>query len=203
MQSQGTHVSNGMVVDGVAGHPAFTVVGEVQGGSPSTRWTQVNMLEITSPLASGWTITCTPYASATSVSAVCDIFRGLTGVVSGAFVGSSNASAASAAAPALAAAPDAGDLVLAGITSPTGGAVVTAPAGYTTGSLATTPPTEEEYVLSASGASAYGGSYSLTTAQTSASFIVAMELDRSFVYVQLESGTGSVLLEDGTLLGVE
>ena len=162
----GTHVANGMSVQDSVNLTNFTTITEVQGGGASSHWAQAFYYVTPQALASGTTITLTPYALNTLSSFDVDIFRGTSGAISRAVTLTSGVAGTTAVTPALATAPVAGDLVLSMIEVSTGTA--TPPAAYTKGSFTvTTASSCIGYVLAADGASTYSGTWTWGTSNTS------------------------------------
>lgn len=169
--SNGTHVTNGMACSD-SKNGAYTTLLETDQGGASTRWQQTFWKVATVAMVTTDTISLTPYASNTASAFSVDIFRGTGGTISHAAVGTPGASGTTAANPALAAAPAAGDLVLTLATASSG--TLTQPAAFTKGSFGTTNvATANAYVLSADGSSTYGGTWTLGTTNTSAEQTVA------------------------------
>lgn len=169
----GTHSSNGYAVaDDING--TYTDITDVQFGSGVSKYNQMSYMVATAPTASTTTITFTPVASASQTTAVVDVFRGYSGTISRTAVTSSNAAGTSPSQAALASAPTAGDLVVAGIET-NGGAFTNPPTNYTTGSTRTggQPNAAQAYVLSANGSSTYGGNWTISASNASATIGVA------------------------------
>jgi len=165
--SQTGHVTNGISVqDAVNGTP-YTTILETELGSASSRWMQTFIFQTPVAIADGTVVTCTGYTGAANTEFSLDVFRGLSGSVSQAAVGSSNASASTSASPALGAAPVSGDLVL--TFCETGAGTLTPGSPFTAGSSGTAgASTAIGFVLSASGALTYASTWTLGTAGTSA-----------------------------------
>lgn len=171
MTCNGTHAANGMVFsDAVNG--TYTVLKEQDGSGSSSRWLQTFYKFTTGAMTTGTLLSATPYAASTASAFVVDIFRGTTGAISEPVVGASPAAGTTFAAPALAAAPPAGDLVLSLVFAAAG--TLTKPAAFTQGSSTTTTTSAANgYVLSADGASTYGGTWSLSASNSNAAETVS------------------------------
>ena len=155
--SNGTHAANGMSVKDSVNNVNFPTILEIQGTSGSSRWMQVFAYATPVNLASGTTLTFTPYAASTLNSFAADIFRGYTAtqVATATSYGNPTASALKPTGPAFAAAPAAGSLIVSyfetALSTPFS---VASP--YTIGSNGSTDvDTGVAYVLSADGSLTY------------------------------------------------
>jgi len=165
--SQTGHTANGISAQDNVNATNYTTILETELGSASSRWTQSFAFVTPGAIADGSTITVTGYATAANTECSVDVFRGVTATISRAALGNSNASGTSSAAPALASAPPAGDLVL--TFEMAGSGTLTPGSPFTKGSSGTTgASTAIGYVLSADGSSTYGSTWTLGTANTSA-----------------------------------
>jgi hypothetical protein len=186
--SNGTHVTNGMACSD-AKNGAYTTGLEQQGGSSSSRWSQSFYKFATVALLATDNITVTPYAANTSSSFAVEVFRGLAGTVNRAFVGAANASALTAAAPALASAPTVGSLVVS--MASTGSSTHTIASPFTLGSTGRTPTTSIGYVLAANGTSTYGVTWTAAAANTWSTETVAFDPAVAPVGVSQQGGSNT------------
>lgn len=196
MDCNGTHAANGMSAT-LAGE-TFTTIAETQQGGASARWVQTFYCVLATSQTP--TPSVTPYALNTASTAVMDVYRGANGLISRAAQVTSGASGTSATNPALLSAPLAGDLVLTltGVSSGT----ATQPAAFTLGSQSSAggPTVSSAYVLSADGASTYGGTWTWGTANTSALQTVAFgAADRVTVRQQIDNGVSGTAAMSLTL----
>ena len=170
--SQTGHTTNGISVQDAVNATPYTTILETELGSASTRWQQTFAFLTPVNIADGTVLTCTGYGTATNTEFSVDIFRGATATISRAAVGASNVSGTSSAAPALASAPPANDLVLTFCMA--GSGTLTPAAPFTKGSSGTTgAATAIGYVLAADGSSTYGSTWTLGTTNTSAAQTVS------------------------------
>lgn len=177
---QGTHVTNGMAVQDSVNATPFTTILETQGGSASTRWMQTFVFKTTVDLPAGTTVTLTPYAASTQNGFTVDVYRGFSATIAQAAVGSSNASGTTSAAPALAAAPAAGSLVLTFCQA--GSGTLTPAATFAAGSSnVTNNSVASGYAPMADGSSTYASTWALGTANTSCAQTVALAVATSGV----------------------
>jgi len=181
--SQTGHVTNGISVqDAVNGVP-YTTILETDLGGASSRWLQTFSFLTPVNIADGTVLTCTGYGTAVNTEFSVDIFRGATGAISQAAVGSSNATSTSSPAPALGAAPKVHDLVLTFCEA--GSGTLTPGAAFTKGSSGTAgASTAIGYLLSADGVSTYASTWTLGTSNTSAAQTVAFSAPAPVADVQ-------------------
>ena len=185
--SQTGHTTNGISVQDAVNATPYTTILETELGSASTRWQQTFAFLTPVNIADGTVLTCTGYGTATNTEFSVDIFRGATATISRAAVGASNVSGTTSAAPALASAPPANDLVLTFCMA--GSGTLTPAAPFTKGSSGTTgAATAIGYVLAADGSSTYGSTWTLGTANTSAAQTV------SFAAAVVAAGSGAAIV---------
>ena len=185
--SQTGHTTNGISVQDAVNATPYTTILETELGSASTRWQQTFAFLTPVNIADGTVLTCTGYGTATNTEFSVDIFRGATATISRAAVGASNVSGTTSAAPALASAPPANDLVLTFCMA--GSGTLTPAAPFTKGSSGTTgAATAIGYVLAADGSSTYGSTWTLGTANTSAAQTV------SFAAATVAAGSGAAIV---------
>lgn len=170
--SQTGHTANGISVSDAVNGTNYTTILETELGSASSRWMQSFAFLTPLAIADGTVVTCTGYATAANTEFSLDVFRGVTAAISRAAAGNSNISGTTSAAPALGSAPPAGDLVLTFCEA--GSGTLTPASPFTKGSSGTTgASTAIGFVLSADGASTYGSTWTLGTANTSAAQTVS------------------------------
>lgn len=177
--SQTGHVTNGISVSDAVNGVNYTTILETDLGGASSRWLQSFYFVTPVDIPDGTVLTCNGYSGAANTEFSVDIFRGLTGVISRAAVGSSNASGTSSAAPALATAPVTGDLVL--TCEEAGSGTLTPGSPFTVGSSGTTGASiANAFVLGADGVSTFGSTWTLGTANTSAAQTVAFQAIQTY-----------------------
>src|SRR6185312_13732129 len=110
--SNGTHVLNGITCQDSVNLTNFTQIKEQQLGGASAYYQQTFYYVAAANVPDGSLITLTPYAAATDTNFSVDVCRYALGTITNAVVSQANAASTSQAAPALAAAPAIGNLVL-------------------------------------------------------------------------------------------
>lgn len=171
--SNGTHVLNGQSVQDNVNLVNYTTIKEQQQGGSSTHYQQTFYYQTPANIPDGSTITYTPFAGSTANAFCVDIFRSTSGSISNAVTSQANTASASQSAPALAAAPVIGYLVLTMDAATTG--TLTAGGAFTTGSSVNSAgqSVATGYVLQASGTSTYASTWTCGSSQTSAAQTVA------------------------------
>lgn len=171
----GTRVSKGMKVKDSVNGTNYTTIDETQQGGSSSHWMQTFCFQTPKAIPDGSSITFTPSSGSTVNSFAVDVWRGTTGAITRAVQKLTNAASLTPAAPALASAPAAGDLVLTfcGASSGTLGAGSPFTLGSANQGAGGVQSVGIGYVLSASGSSTYASTWTDSSSQTSATQTVA------------------------------
>ncbi len=170
--SNGTHAANGMIVSDSVNNVNFTTILEQDESNASSHWLQAFVYQTPVALASGTTITFTPYAANTASTFSLDVFRGATTTVDTGPSGASPAAGTTSLTNALSPVPKASSLVLSFATF--SGGTLTAGSPITLGtSDASAGPTAVGYVLGADGTTNYQSTWTSTVSNSNANVVVA------------------------------
>jgi hypothetical protein len=173
--SNGTHVLNGITCQDSVNTTNFTQITEQRLGSSSAWYQQTFYYVAAANVPAGSNITLTPYAAATDTNFSVDVFRYALGTVTNAVVSQANTANVNQAAPALAANPLIGNLVLT-FDAAAGTGALTPGVAFTAGS--TTPGTATRTgnaFASASGSSTFGSTWTDAGSVVSATQTVALQ----------------------------
>lgn len=173
--SNGTHVLNGITCQDSVNLTNFTQIKEQQLGGSSAYYQQTFYYVAAANIPDGSLVTLTPYAAATDTCFSVDIYRYALGTITNAVVSQANTASTSQAAPALAAAPAIGNLVLT-FDAAAGTGALTPGAAFTAGSTqAGTASATATAFLSASGSSTYASTWTDAGSVVSATQTVALQ----------------------------